>query len=149
MKIYLLEKDRFEWLAVNLKLIAIAVLVISPLRVLAQSEVNIPDNAPDTIERTAPRQNRPLTPNIPQPKPKPSLQIPAGIEASECLDRDNQKYSQDGFYVRDVEVLGNTVLQSEIEAEINRFKRYFVTLEDLVCLRSQITNLYLIDCSPP
>ena len=142
MKIYLLEKDRFEWLAVNLKLIAIAVLVISPLRVLAQSEVNIPDNAPDTIERTAPRPNRPLNPNIPQPS-KPNLQIPPEIEASECLDRDNQKYSRDGFYVRDVEVLGNTVLQSEIEAEINRFKRYFVTLEDLVCLRSQITNIYL------
>ena len=144
MKIYLLKgKYQFEWLtALNFKLISIAVLVISPLKVLAQSEVNIPDNAPDTIERTAPRPNSPLTPNIRDPS-KPSLQIPAGVEASECLDRDNQEYSRDGFYVRDVEVLGNTVLQSEIEAEINRFKRHFVTLDDLVCLRSQITNLYL------
>ena len=144
LKAYLLKKKyQFEWLtALNLKVILIFISVVSPSKALAQSEVNIPDNAPNTIERTAPRPNRPLTPNIPQPKPKPNLQIIDVTQTSECLDSDN-KQQQDTFYVRDVEVLGNTVLQSQIEAEVDRFKRHFVTLEDLVCLRSRLSNLYL------
>ncbi|MEM8830298.1 MAG: ShlB/FhaC/HecB family hemolysin secretion/activation protein [Cyanobacteria bacterium P01_G01_bin.19] len=138
------EKHLFEWFtALDLKLIAIAVLVFFPLKVLAQSETDIRENAPNVIERTAPRQNRPLTPKIPQPKPEPNLQAPNIPRTSECLQPNDRRDAGEIFYVRDVEVLGNTVLQSEIDAEINRFKRHFVTLEDLVCLRSQITNLYL------
>ena len=123
--------------------VAIAIVVTAPFKTFAQSEVNIPDNAPERLERTAPRPNRPLTPNLPQPKPKPNLEVPDTPQSSECLESDDRKYSRDAFYVRDVEVLGNTVLQPEIDAEIARFKRHVVTLEDLVCLRSQITNLYL------
>ena len=123
--------------------VAIAIVVTAPFKTFAQSEVNIPDNAPERLERTAPRPNRPLTPNLPQPNPKPNLEVPDLTRNSECLESDDRKYSRDAFYVRDVEVLGNTVLQPEIDAEIARFKRHVVTLEDLVCLRSQITNLYL------
>ena len=145
LKAYLLEKKyQFKWLAtLNLKVISIFISVVLPAKALAQSRVNIPEDAPDTIERTAPRPNRPLTPNIPQPKPKPNLQIPNRTQTSECLNSDDEKQRKDAFYVRNVEVLGNTVLQSQIDAEIDRFKRHFVTFEDLVCLRSQITNLYL------
>ena len=123
--------------------VAIAIVVTAPFKTFAQSEVNIPDNAPERLERTAPRPNSPLTPNLPQPKPKPNLEVPDLTQSSECLESDDREYSRDAFYVRDVEVLGNTVLQPEIDAEIARFKRHVVTLEDLVCLRSQITNLYL------
>ena len=138
------RRYRFKWLnTLNTRIILILIAFITPLRALAQSEVDILENAPDKIERTAPKPNRPLTPNIPQPKPEPNLQVPNILQTSECLKSDNQQYSQDAFYVRDVEVLGSTVLQPEIKAEINKFKRHTVTLEDLICLRSRLTNLYL------
>ena len=138
------RRYRFKWLnTLNTRIILILIAFITPLRALAQSEVDILENAPDKIERTAPKPNRPLTPNIPQPKSEPNLQVPNILQTSECLKSDNQQYSQDAFYVRDVEVLGSTVLQPEIKAEINKFKRHTVTLEDLICLRSRLTNLYL------
>ena len=118
----------------------------SPVKVLAQSEspeADIPDDASDAIERTAPKPDRSLPPRVPQPKPEPNLQVPDVPQTSECLNSDRKKYGADVFYVRDVRVRGNTVLQAEIDAELDRFKRHAVTLEDLVCLRSKITDLYL------
>lgn len=124
--------------------VAIAVSFCLPIKVLAQSESpGVPDDASDAIERTAPRRDRTYPPTIPQPKPEPNLRVPDVPQTSECVDTNRQRYGSDVFYVRDVRVKGNTVLQSAIDAEIAKFKRSVVTLEDLVCLRSQITNLYL------
>ena len=135
---------RFKWQkALNLSIAVAISLIMSPLETLAQSEVDLPSNAPDTIERTAPKPNRSFPPNIPRVQSQPNLQVPPRPQTSECLDSNNQKFNEDAFYVRDVEVLGNTVLKSEINAEVNKFKRHFVSLEDFVCLRSRITDLYL------
>ena len=144
LKAYLSKKRyRFERITVlSSKAILVLISAVFPLKTLAQSEVELPDDALDRIEKTAPRQNF-LTPKIPQPKPEPKLQIPEVTQTSECLDRNGIQQPQETFYVRDVEVSGNTVLQSAIEAEIARFKRHFVTLEDLVCLRSRLSEIYL------
>lgn len=135
-----------KWLkSLNLTVLLAVISVIFPLKICAQtppSGVDLPDDASDTIERTAPKPDR-STPSIPQQKPKPNLQVPNVPQTSKCLASDDGRYSEDFFYVRDVEVLGNTVLEAEINTEISRFKRRTATLEDLVCLRSKITNLYL------
>ena len=124
--------------------VAIAIALFAPSKVLAQSESpEVNDDASDAIERTAPKPDRSLPPSIPQPKPEPNLQAPDVPQTSECLNSDREEYGADAFYVRDVRVEGSTVLQSEINAEIAKFKRHAVTLEDLVCLRSKITDIYL------
>lgn len=144
------KKYTAEWLkALNLS-IAIAFIFTPSPSTLAQSEAlpgdNIPTNIPDTIERTAPKPNRPLPSEIPQPE-KPNLQVPDLSQPSECLDPNDGNLAnasqEELFYVREVEVTGNTVLEAEIAAEIDKFKRHIVTFEDLVCLRSQITELYV------
>lgn len=49
------------------------------------------------------------------------------------------------FFIRDIKVIGNTVLQSEIKKIVkdSQLKYRTATFEDLVCLRSRITQLYL------
>lgn len=51
----------------------------------------------------------------------------------------------DRFLVKDIKVIGNTVLQLEIDSIVkdSRLKYRTATFEDLVCLRSRITQLYL------
>jgi hemolysin activation/secretion protein len=125
-------------------------LVFTPSQsILAQPQSlkdNIPANAPDVIERTAPEPNRSLPSEIPQPK-KPNLQVPTPAQTSACLNlgRDNLANASEAelFYVREVQVIGNTVLKAQIAAEINKFKRHIVTFDDLVCLRSRITQIYI------
>jgi hemolysin activation/secretion protein len=145
------KKYQLKWLKIfNLSVAIVMPLIISPLKTLAQSElpseVNIPSNTSDPIERTAPRPNRPLPSEIPKSKPQPNLQIPDTSQPSECINSKRDLFNnQEGelFYVRDVRVTGNTVLQTEIDAKIKQFKRRTVTFDDLICLRSQITKLYL------
>ena len=141
------NKNQYKELkAFKLSTIIAIILSAAPATTLAQSDVTIPENSPDVIERTAPKPERPLPPAIPQPEPKPNLQVPNVPRTSECLDTKDRKLSSNQgevFYVANVEVIGNTVLESEINAEVNKFKRHVATLEDLVCLRSKITNLYL------
>lgn len=60
-------------------------------------------------------------------------------------DRAATRFSRDRIFIKDIQVLGNTVLQTEINKLIqeSRLKYRTATFEDLVCLRSRITNLYL------
>jgi hemolysin activation/secretion protein len=51
--------------------------------------------------------------------------------------------TSDRFSIKTIKVEGNTVLQSEITALIKPFENQEVTLESLLCLRSQMTELYL------
>lgn len=127
----------------KLRVTLVVISIIVPSKALAQSGVNIPENAPDTIERTAPQPNRSLPPNFSQPQLKPKLEVLNLPSTSECFNRNERNYSADAFYIRDVKVVGNTVLQSEIATEINKFKRNVITFEDLVCLRSRLSQLYL------
>jgi hemolysin activation/secretion protein len=143
------NQDPAKWLtALNLSL-AIAFAFTPSQSIFAQPQSlkdNLPVNAPDVIDRTAPEPNRSLPSEIPQPK-KPNLQVPDPTQPSACLNLGPGNLANASqaelFYVREVQVMGNTVLKAQIAAEINKFKRHVVTFDDLVCLRSQITQLYL------
>ena len=110
---------------------------------LAQSppaEIDLPPNTQELLEQTIPRQEQPLHPQFPELPPKSNLQIPPNISKFP-----NCPISTPGerLFIKDVRVLGNTVLQTEIDRIIQPFKRRTVTFSDLICLRSQITQLYI------
>ena len=120
----------------------LATLVTLPLNTLAQSpptEIDLPTNTQDLLEQTIPRQDLPLQRQLPQSLPDSNLQIPNVPKFPNCpVSTEGQR-----FFVRDIQVSGNTVLQTEIDQIVQPFKRRTATFSDLICLRSQITQLYI------
>jgi hemolysin activation/secretion protein len=82
---------------------------------------------------------KPLPSESPAPPPEPNLQTPPS-QASECISPTTDRAR---FSVKKVEVLGSTVLQAEMARLIKPFENSQVTFEDLICLRSKITELYI------
>ena len=73
----------------------------------------------------------------PAPSPAPQFRVPD----TELLPLD--PLVAPSFWLDEVRVLGSTVLQDEIEALVREYEQREVTLEDLLELRSRITQLYL------
>lgn len=113
-----------------------------PLDTLAQTppaENELPPDTPDVLERSLPRQEPPFPRQTPRELPTPSLQTPTLPKFPDCpVSTEGER-----FYIRDIRVEGNTILQAEIDELIQPFKRRTATFNDLVCLRSQITQLYI------
>lgn len=105
------------------------------LVIVASTALNAIAQLPPPVPDTFPQ---PLPPESPAPPPKPNLQTPPN-PTSECISPTNG----DRFLVKKVEVLGSTVLQEEIATLIKPFENARVTFEELICLRSQITELYI------
>ncbi|MDJ0507664.1 MAG: ShlB/FhaC/HecB family hemolysin secretion/activation protein [Crocosphaera sp.] len=63
-------------------------------------------------------------------------------ETSSCL-RSTPDTEDESFFIEYINVEGNTVLDREISSLVLPFNQQKVTLENLLCLRSQITDLYL------
>ena len=116
-------------------------IAIAPLTVFAQSTppsgVTIPSDIPGKVEET-----------IPQPEPKP---IPTTLptETDSILPsqpKDNlpqQTFPSTGvFFVKEIQVKGNSVLEDEINELIQPLENKQISLEQLLQLRSQITQLY-------
>lgn len=105
-------------------------------------------SVPD-IDRTIPQPRETLPEKSPKTPQTPKLQVPqnSNLESCQISTELNQPYSnsQDRFLVKDIQVKGNTVLQPEIKELIKKsdLKYHRATFEDLVCLRSRITALYL------
>ena len=59
-----------------------------------------------------------------------------------CL-RDSSETEEAMFFIKSIKVQGNNVLHTEIQQIIQPFENQQVSLENLLCLRSEITNLYL------
>jgi hemolysin activation/secretion protein len=117
------------------------VTVLNALNAKAQStpsSESIPSDSPDKIEQTIPTSPSPL-PNSPQTPPNPNLNIPTQPEPSKCLSSEGGNR----FKVKKIEVSGSTVLQTEIKQQIQKLENRWLTFEDLICLRSQITKLYI------
>ena len=115
----------------------LATIASFPLNTLAQ--VDLPPNTQDLLEQTLPQNDRPLPPETPRVQPKPNLQTPTEPKFPNCpVTTEGER-----FFIRDVRVNGNTVLQEEINEIIQPFKLRTATFSDLVCLRSQITQLYI------
>lgn len=102
----------------------------------------------ETIQQTIPSNTKPIRETNPvDGSKKPKISVPGSLNSSQCqlsVNEPNIDYS-DRFLIKDIKVIGNTVLQSEIEQIIkdSRLKYRTATFEDLVCLRSRITQLYL------
>ncbi|WP_207713970.1 ShlB/FhaC/HecB family hemolysin secretion/activation protein [Scytonema sp. UIC 10036] len=104
--------------------------------------VTIPPDAPDTIERITPQPNEspsPLPQAPPADSPKPSLETPSTQESPDVTFPQGTRIP-----IKKIEVLGSTVLQDKIQELIEPLeKKGEVTFEELLQLRSQITQLYL------
>jgi len=133
----------FRWVAISGSSIATSACIA--LSAIAQSTllpgVTIPPTAPDAIEQTIPNPSqtpRPLPDETPSPPPEPELQTPPTQESPEVTSP-----SGDRFFIKKVEVLGNTVLQDEIAKLIQPYENRSVTFEELLELRSAIIQLYI------
>jgi hemolysin activation/secretion protein len=105
----------------------------------APSGVTIPPNTPEKIEQTIPQP--PVSPvpldKVPENIPQPPLQIPANEQPQAPAS------GTERFVVRKIEVLGNTVLQGEINRLVDGYLNRDVSFEDLVALRTEVTKLYV------
>lgn len=102
--------------------------------------VPIPPTAPNVIEQTIPKPAEAIPPVLPSPREStspPTLQVPAIIQPEVPINSDLR------FQARKIEVLGNTVLQKEIAALIRTYENREISFEDLIALRSAITQLYI------
>lgn len=127
-----------RWL--NLAGISLAISTGMVSKTIAQTQETIPPNAPEIINPTLPTPVEPPTPEVPQPPPQPPLEIPPASQPPGCLSPSPQS---DRFLVTKIEVKGNTVLEKEIQQAIAPLENRELTFEDLICLRSQITQLYI------
>jgi hemolysin activation/secretion protein len=101
----------------------------------------IPPTAPDAVEQTLPKPSSsplPLPAETPTLPPKLKLQTPPTQDSPEVTSP-----SGDRFFIKKVEVLGNTVLDEEITTLTQPYQNRSVTFEELLGLRSAIVKLYI------
>lgn len=106
----------------------------------APNTIPIPPRVPNVIEQTIPKPTEPLPPAIlspVEPAAPPNLQFPAPTQPEVPTNSNLQ------FRVQKIEVLGNTVLKQEIAKLIRTYENRDVTFDDLITLRSAITQLYI------
>lgn len=108
----------------------------------APDGVTIPPNAPERIEETIPKPRE--TPLPTQPKPSGS---PLKLPDTDIPTSPNNS-SDERVNIKEIRVLGNTVLKGEINQLIQEYsncnqKNCSVSFEYLVKLRSAITELYI------
>ncbi len=133
----------FRWVAISGSCIATPTCLA--LSAMAQSTpppgVSIPPTAPDAVEQTIPKPSespRPLPGETPSPPPEPELQTPSTPESPEVTSPSGER-----IFIKKIEVQGNTVLQDEIAALTQPYENRKVTFEELLELRSAITQLYI------
>jgi len=131
-----------RWIAISCS--SITTITGITLRTVAQSTpppgVNLPPTTPERIEETIPNptDSPPLPEESPASPPEPGLQTPSSPQLPEVTTPSNVP-----FFVTEVEVLGNTVLHDEIATLKAEYENREVTFEELLELRSRITQLYL------
>jgi hemolysin activation/secretion protein len=117
-------------------------LNFNPLPLFAQSTplsgVTIPPNTPGKVEQT-----------IPQPAPVPILVNPQSpskpiLPNTPSTDIPETNIpSSESFFVKEITIIGNTVLKDEITKLKQPLENKNITFEQLLELRSQITQLYI------
>ncbi|WP_287360225.1 POTRA domain-containing protein, partial [Moorena sp. SIO3B2] len=103
--------------------------------------VNLPTETPERIQETIPTPSDlppPVREESPASQPQPNLEIPSSPQLPEVTIPPSVP-----FFVTEVEVLGNTVLQKEIADKKNQYENREVRFEELLQLRSAITELYI------
>ncbi|BAZ08373.1 surface antigen D15 domain-containing protein [Calothrix sp. NIES-4071] len=99
--------------------------------------INIPPTIRERVEETIPKPTQPIIPTpTPSPSPTPLLQTPSTPQPIPNATPNLR------FYVKKIEVRGNTVLKDEINKLVKQYENRQVTFEELISLRSAITELY-------
>ncbi|MEL7314764.1 MAG: ShlB/FhaC/HecB family hemolysin secretion/activation protein [Cyanobacteria bacterium J06559_3] len=99
-----------------------------------------PDELPDPVEETLPEPFEPL-PEIP-PEPDDPVELEEtdptvpGLEGPDTAPPVT-------FFLEDIQVVGNTIFQDEIEALVRPLEGREVAFEELLTLRTEITRLYV------
>jgi hemolysin activation/secretion protein len=124
----------------KLFLILLSCISITPLVALAQSTppsgVTIPPDTPGKVEETLPQ---------PSPKPLPTPSTPIPILPSSPPEKlpDTIFPSGESFFIKEIQVKGYSVLEDEIIKLKQPLENKKITFEQLLQLRSQITELYI------
>lgn len=135
---------RLLWFASSLLSSAIASLFFPFTLRQASAQDSLPDlpeDFPDTIDQTIPERPSDSPDQVPEalpdePPPTLELPIPEGITPEPSVPTTS-------FFVEQVRVVGNTVLHDEIKALTAEYENRQVTFDELLTLRSQITQLYV------
>ena len=133
---------------IKLLIFSLTITTIPSFKQLARAQSTVPDGVtipPDTPSRVEETIPKPAETPLPT-KPKPS-QSPLQVPETET-PRAPTNFSDERINVKKIEVFGNTVLKDEINQLIEKYsncenKTCSVTFEDLVKLRSDITQLYV------
>ncbi|MFN6462565.1 MAG: ShlB/FhaC/HecB family hemolysin secretion/activation protein [Nostoc sp. DedVER02] len=123
--------------------ILLSCISVTPLAVFAQSTpppgITIPPDAPGKVEQT-----------IPQPSPSPSTSPTPPARTVPILPSsqpenvpDTTFPSGESFFVKEIQVIGYSVLKDEIIKLKQPLENTNITFEQLLQLRSQITKLYV------
>ncbi|MGF1674019.1 MAG: ShlB/FhaC/HecB family hemolysin secretion/activation protein [Rivularia sp. (in: cyanobacteria)] len=134
---------------IRLLFFTIIIASFTPFKQLASAQstppdgITIPPNTPERIEQTIPKPTETPLPSKPEPSLPPALQIPATDTPTAPTTPINERIN-----VKKIEVLGNTVLFDDIDKLIKKYENCSkqacsVPFEDLVQLRSSITQLYI------
>lgn len=128
-----------KWIAISISSVASLVGLAFHAKAQSAPSKDIVPNIPDIIEQTIPDRAPPIPSQSPQSPPQPNLQTPPAPQNSECIS----SATSDRYFVKKIEIRGNTVLRSQIDREVQKLENRRVTFEDLICLRSKITQLYI------
>jgi len=124
----------------KLFLIFFCAIAMTPLAVSAQSTppsgVNIPPNTPGKVEETIPQP--PTTLPTTQPTETDPILSPS---TEENLPKTTFP-SGETFFIKEIKIKGNSVLQDEINLLKQPLENKKIAFEQLLQLRSQITQLY-------
>jgi hemolysin activation/secretion protein len=121
-------------------LILLFCLSLIPLAALAQSTlpsgVTIPPDTPGKVEEILPQ---------PSPKPLPTPSTPIPILPSSPPENlpDTTFPSGESFFIKEIQVKGYSILEDEIIKLKQPLENKKITFEQLLQLRSQITELYV------
>ncbi|MEB3216186.1 MAG: ShlB/FhaC/HecB family hemolysin secretion/activation protein [Nostocales cyanobacterium 94392] len=129
--------------------LSLIIASFTPFKQLARAQstppdgITIPPNTPERIEETIPKPTETPLPSKPEPSLPPALQIPATDTPTAPTTPINERIN-----VKKIEVLGNTVLFEDINKLIKEYENCSkqacsIPFEDLVQLRSSITQLYI------
>jgi hemolysin activation/secretion protein len=115
------------------------VLLANTFSQTALAQTNVPNNLPN-IEQVEPKPTD-LPSDIPPSDATPTLKTPNAEQNAnvQCLTTTT---GNESILVKQIEVSGNSIFSEEINAFAKPFLKRKVSFEDLLCLRSQITQLY-------
>lgn len=135
-----LKLQRVTFLASSL-VISLSMAIAAVAQSIPPEGGTIPQEFPvSPVDPTPPDLPFPLPDEPPSAPPRPNLRAPSPSLIPGCPPSPDDS---ERFFVREIVVSGNTVLQEQIERLSRPLKRRSVTFEDLVCLRSKITELYV------